>query len=123
GVHILRPATVRRMTTGTLPPGVRFVGSNVGPLLGSTFGLGVGIRSDAAWSMVPGSVGSFFWGGAWGTYFWVDPAEQLIAIEFIHVAPDKIGQFRGGFRNLTSVAFPIPDRGGPASPNAPPARH
>ena len=29
------------------------------------------------WSKVPGSVGSFTWNGLWGTYFWVDPAEQL----------------------------------------------
>jgi len=30
-------------------------------------------------SVVPGSVGSFTWSGLWGTYFWIDPAEQLIA--------------------------------------------
>src|SRR5262249_4946933 len=52
GVRILSPATVHRMTTNALPPGIRFAN-------GSTFGLGFGIRSDAAWSVVPGSVGSF----------------------------------------------------------------
>src|SRR5215475_4821449 len=102
------------MTTNALPSEIRFAD-------GSTFGLGFAIRSDVGWSTVPGSVGSFFWGGAWGTYFWVDPAEQLIAIQLIHVAPDKIGQFRGGFRNLTYGAFLIPDRGGPVSANAPAA--
>ena len=114
GARILSPTTVRRMTTNALPSEIRFAD-------GSTFGLGFAIRSDVGWSTVPGSVGSFFWGGAWGTYFWVDPAEQLIAIQLIHVAPDKIGQFRGGFRNLTYGAFLIPDRGGPVSANAPAA--
>jgi CubicO group peptidase (beta-lactamase class C family) len=115
GVRILSPATVRRMTTSSLPPGIRFANGSVGPLVGSTFGLGFAIRSDAARSGVPGSVGSFTWGGAWGTYFWVDPAEQLIAIQLIHVAPDKIGPFRGAFRNLTYGTFLVPDRGVPAS--------
>src|SRR5262249_18040919 len=114
GARILSPATVRRMTTNALPPDIRLAD-------GSTFGLGFAIRSDAAWSTVPGSVGSFFWGGAWGTYFWVDPVEQLIAIQLIHTAPDKIGQFRGAFRNLAYGAFLIPDQGGPAAANAPAA--
>jgi CubicO group peptidase (beta-lactamase class C family) len=62
GVRILSPATVRRMTTNSLPPDIRFAN-------GSTFGLGFGLRSDAAWSVVPGSVGRFYWSGVWGTYF------------------------------------------------------
>ena len=102
------------MTTNALPPDIRLAD-------GSTFGLGFAIRSDAAWSTVPGSVGSFYWGGAWGTYFWVDPSEQLIAMQLIHVAPDKIGQFRGAFRNLTYGAFLIPDRSGPVAANSPAA--
>src|SRR5262249_35025272 len=119
GVRILSPPIVRRMTTSSLPPGIRFASGAVGPLVGSTFGLGFGVRSDAAWSLVPGSVGSYTWGGAWGTYFWVDPAEQLIAIQLTHVAPDKAVQFRAPFRNLTYGAFLVPDRGVPAAATAP----
>jgi CubicO group peptidase (beta-lactamase class C family) len=121
GVRVLSPATVRRMTTGSLPPGIRFASGHVGPLVGSTFGLGFGIRSDAARSSVPGSVGSFTWGGAWGTYFWVDPSEQLIAIQLIHVAPDKAVLFRAPFRNLTYGTFLVPDQGVPAAATAPAA--
>ena len=79
GVRILSPATVQRMTTNALPPDIRFAGVDsgfVGPQGGSTWGLGFAVRSDAAWSVVPGSVGSFTWMGASGTYFWVDPTEQ-----------------------------------------------
>ena len=109
GVRVLSPATVRRMTTNALPSNIRFAN-------GSTFGLGFGIRSDAAWSTVPGSVGSFFWSGIWGTYFWVDPAEQLVAVQLIQVAPGKDGPINHTFRNLTYGAFLIPDRAAPASP-------
>jgi CubicO group peptidase (beta-lactamase class C family) len=108
GVHILSPATVRRMTTNALPPDIRFAN-------GSTFGLGFGIRNDAAWSTVPGSVGSFTWGGVWGTYFWVDPAEQLAAVQLIQVAPGKSGSISQTFRNLTYGAFLVPDQGAPSS--------
>ncbi len=62
GVRILSPATVPRMTTNALPSDIRFAGyvsGLVGPQAGSTWGLGFAIRSDAAWSTVPGSVGSF----------------------------------------------------------------
>ncbi len=124
GVRILSPATVRRMTTNALPPGIRFAGgaaTAIGPLGGSTFGLGFGIRSDAAWSGVPGSVGSFTWGGAWGTYFWVDPSEQLIAIQLMHVAPDKTVQFRAPFRNLTYGALRAGDEGLPSPVTLDPA--
>ncbi|MBV9560609.1 MAG: beta-lactamase family protein, partial [Bradyrhizobium sp.] len=71
GVRILSPATIRRMTTNALPSGIRFAGyasGGVGPLGGSTWGLGFAVRSDAAWSLVPGSVGSYSWMGASGTY-------------------------------------------------------
>jgi CubicO group peptidase (beta-lactamase class C family) len=108
GARILSPATVKRMTTNALPPEMHFVN-------GWTFGLGFGIRTDAAWSTVPGSVGSFFWNGVWGTYFWVDPAEQLVAVQMIQVVPGKDGPINQTFRNLTYGAFLIPGQGTPAA--------
>jgi len=113
GVRILSPASVRLMTTNSLPRDVRFAGmygSLVGPQGGSTWGLGFAVRSDAAWSVVPGSVGSFSWMGAPGTYFWVDPAEQLVAVQLIQVAPGRSGAFLRMFRNLTYGAFRVPDQ-------------
>jgi hypothetical protein len=126
GVRILSAATVRRMTTNSLPPGIRFAGftsGGMGPPAGATMGLGFKIRSDATWSVVPGSVGSFTWGGVWGTYFWVDPAEQLIAIQLIHVEADNhnFGPFWAPFLNLTYNAFLVPDQGAPVSAIAPAA--
>ena len=54
GVRILSPATVRRMTTDALPPGVRFTFTRPANKGGATFGLGFGVRSNAAASWVPG---------------------------------------------------------------------
>jgi len=122
GIRILEAATVRRMTTNALPPDIRFVEAAnvaVGPKLGATWGLGFAIRSDAAGSMVPGSVGSFMWGGIWGTVFWVDPAEQLIAVQLIQVPPNTGGPFSRMFRNLTYGALSIPQQGVAASTASP----
>jgi CubicO group peptidase (beta-lactamase class C family) len=115
GVRILSPATIRRMTTNALPSDIRFAGyasGGVGPKAGSTWGLGFAVRSDAAWSLVPGSVGSFNWMGASGTYFWVDPAEQLAVVQMIHVSGGS-GPFQRPLRNLTYGAFRVPDQGIP----------
>jgi CubicO group peptidase (beta-lactamase class C family) len=122
GVRILSPATVQRMTTNALPSDIRFAGyvsGIVGPQGGSTWGLGFSVRSDAAWSMVPGSVGSFNWMGTSGTYFWIDPAEQMVAVQMIDAAPGTSGPFQRMFRNLTYGAFRVPDQGETASAVAP----
>jgi CubicO group peptidase (beta-lactamase class C family) len=122
GIRILSRATVQRMTTNALPPDIRFAGyvsAIVGPQGGSTWGLGFAVRSDAAWSMVPGSVGSFSWMGTSGTYFWVDPAEQMVAVQMIDAAPGTSGPFQHMFRNLTYGAFRVPDQGVTASAVAP----
>jgi hypothetical protein len=111
-------ATIRRMTANALPPDIRFAGfatGFVGPRVGSTWGLGFAIRSNAASSWVPGSVGSFSWLGAGGTYFWIDPAEQLIAVQLIQVTPGTSAPFLNTFRNLTYGAFSVPDQGVAAS--------
>jgi CubicO group peptidase (beta-lactamase class C family) len=122
GVRILSPATVHRMTTNSLPPGIRIANSSfyVGPQYGASWGLGFAIRADAARSKVPGSVGSYTWNGLWGCYFWVDPAEGLIAIQLIQTGKNY-DPFLVAFRNLTYGAFLIPDRGVPASSIAPAA--
>lgn len=47
---------------------------------GQGFGLGFGIRTDVSDSKISGSEGIFFWGGAFNTYFFVDPKEDLVAV-------------------------------------------
>jgi CubicO group peptidase (beta-lactamase class C family) len=47
---------------------------------GYTFGLGFMVRSGAGIAGVPGSAGEYMWGGAGGTFFWVDPKEELAVV-------------------------------------------
>jgi CubicO group peptidase (beta-lactamase class C family) len=44
------------------------------------------VRSGAGTAGVPGSAGEYMWGGAGGTYFWVDPKEEL-AVVFMSQGP------------------------------------
>jgi CubicO group peptidase (beta-lactamase class C family) len=79
GVRVLDPETVRLMTRdhlGALPRN-----SPVPGLLdGCGFGLGVAVRNAAMPPPRRGSVGEYFWLGAGGPYFWVDPRERLACV-------------------------------------------
>jgi CubicO group peptidase (beta-lactamase class C family) len=80
GVRILGRKTVELMTANHLAPSVKAEGPTYLPGPGYGFGLGFAVRQTAGISPLPGSVGDYGWGGAWGTYFWVDPKEKLFAI-------------------------------------------
>ena len=89
GVRVVSPQAVKQMTTNALPPDIRIFGNEIGPLAGRTFGLGFAVRTSPVFSITPGAVGSFSWAGYWGTQFWIDPAEKLIALQMIQAAPGK----------------------------------
>jgi CubicO group peptidase (beta-lactamase class C family) len=83
GVRLLGPKTVDLMTcnhTGSLPIWLN------GPGFG--FGLGFSVVIDVGATGEPASLGKYAWGGAYGTNFWVDPAEQMIGIIMTQVNPD-----------------------------------
>jgi CubicO group peptidase (beta-lactamase class C family) len=50
------------------------------PALGLGYGLGLGVRLQDGLAPVTGSAGDFYWGGALGPYFWVDPIEKLVVV-------------------------------------------
>jgi CubicO group peptidase (beta-lactamase class C family) len=122
GARILSPQAVEAMTADAMPAGVHFAGSLVGPKYGTSWGLGFEIRTDPVTSNAPGSVGSFRWSGAWGTYFWVDPAEKLAVVQMIQAVPGVAGEAFSAIRRLTYGALIIPDHTGPEAPQlgAPP---
>ena len=70
---------------------------------GHGFGLGFAVRMVAGIAPFPGSVGSYFWGGAAGTTFWVDPVERLFAVLMIQ-APGQREHYRVLFRDLVYAA-------------------
>jgi CubicO group peptidase (beta-lactamase class C family) len=111
GVRILSPATVKQMTTNTLPPETRFageVGQYVGPRVGTGWGLGFAVRTNPEFSLIPGAVGTYNWSGYWGTYFWIDPVERLAVVELIQVPPDAGAYYRDALRHLTYAALSVP---------------
>ena len=61
------------------------------------FGLGLAVRRQDGIAAMAGSAGDFYWSGAYGTYFWVDPKEELVAV-FMAAAP---GAIRLRYRQLT----------------------
>jgi len=77
GVRIVSRKTIEYMTSDHLGS-VRGPTYLPGPAHG--FGLGVAVRIAAGESPLVGSVGDYYWGGYAGTYFWVDPRENLVAV-------------------------------------------
>ena len=47
---------------------------------GYGFGLGFAVRKEAGVATSQGSPGDYNWGGAGGTYFWVDPKENMFVV-------------------------------------------
>jgi len=74
---LLSPRTVQLMTSDALPPGIAFteralrMNQDIGPTpqMGQGFGLGFAVRTAPGHNPLPGSVGTFYWTGAWGTTF------------------------------------------------------
>ena len=100
GVRLLGPRTVEFMTAdhlGEIPVNRGASRALLPP--GHGFGLGVAVRKNLGVASVPGSVGSYFWGGMAGTTFFVDPAEDLFAVLMLQ-APNQREYYRMLFRDL-----------------------
>jgi CubicO group peptidase (beta-lactamase class C family) len=112
GLRLLAPKTVAHMSADHLPPGVaygatsrpRFGALAPVPEMGYGFGLGFAVRKEQGRSPVPGSVGEFFWGGVTGTYFWIDPQEQMVVVLML-AAPDQRLHYRYLSRQLVYAAL------------------
>jgi CubicO group peptidase (beta-lactamase class C family) len=110
GVRILKPSTVRLMSTNQLDSQVTERAwlpgkGNVG------FGFDFAVRVGRPLSPDEnrGSVGEFFWDGAASTLFWADPVHRLTAVLFVQVKP-----FDGTLHRDFRRAVYGPDYLGPA---------
>jgi CubicO group peptidase (beta-lactamase class C family) len=72
---------------------------------GVGFGLGFATTTNAAKTMMPGSTGDFFWGGAASTFFWVDPVEEVIAIFMTQLIPSSTYPVRREVRTMLYSAM------------------
>lgn len=79
GKHLLSPKTVDIMTMNQV--------GNLYEAPGQGFGLGFGVTTDVAASKNLGSVGQYYWSGAYCTYFFIDPKEELIVILMSQLQP------------------------------------
>jgi CubicO group peptidase (beta-lactamase class C family) len=110
GVQILSPKTIALMTLNHLPDGKdlpalsRSLFSEV-TYNGVGFGLGFAVTLDTTRTMLPGSIGDYFWGGAASTYFWIDPREELITIFMTQLMPSTTYAIRRELRTLVYSAF------------------
>lgn len=112
GMRLLSPSTVALMTSDHLTPETRRSPSTptlfgaLAPMseLGIGFGLGFAVRTHAGRNPLPGSVGDFSWSGVTGTYFWIDPMQQLIAILMMQ-APMQRLRYRYLMRTLVYQAI------------------
>lgn len=103
GARILKPDTVKLMRKSVLQPGVGI--DLYGPVQkGLGFGMDFAVHERPAESGLPHGQDSYWWGGAFGTWFWIDPTHDIV--------------FVGMIQNLEGS---IPGRGTPAVRDISPA--
>lgn len=88
------------MAVFALPTGYGEVG-----FAGNGFGLTVAVSKGPRASGVAGSAGSFMWGGAASTTFWVDPAEELAVVFMTQLLPSGTFNFPGQLKALVYGAL------------------
>ncbi|AQG79694.1 serine hydrolase domain-containing protein [Spirosoma montaniterrae] len=96
GRRILSPTTVRLITTNQI--GDLYQGQN-------KFGLGFGLTTERGSARLPVSEGSFDWGGIFGTTYWVDPKEGIVALIYTQKFPNSYGDLSDKFKVLVYQAI------------------
>ena len=77
GVRVLSPRSVELMRTNVVPPTLPTLSPGAG------FGLDFAVYTDIVAAGGYYGKGTFYWGGAAGTWFWIDPTDDLIVIGMI----------------------------------------
>ena len=108
GKRYLSPKTLDAMAANHIGP---TTGVQPGPLYlpgaGYGFGLGFAVRTEAGANGATSSVGEYYWGGAAGTAFWVDPKENIFVL-YMMQAPSQRVRFRSALRNMVYGAIERP---------------
>jgi CubicO group peptidase (beta-lactamase class C family) len=108
GARVMSRTTIKLMTSDHLgsfiaqpmQPGELLLGTK-----GYSFGLGFAVRTGDGVAGVPGSQGEFMWAGYAGTYFWVDPKEQVTAVLMTQSASPQRAYFRKMVKQLVYQAI------------------
>jgi CubicO group peptidase (beta-lactamase class C family) len=102
GTRILGRKTLQLMASDHLAPHVQIKGTLLPE--GHGFGLGFAVRTHAGLAPFAGTLGQFFWSGMAGTFFWIDPKEDLFAV-FMSQGPGQREYFRTLIRSLVYTAL------------------
>jgi CubicO group peptidase (beta-lactamase class C family) len=108
GARVMSRPTIALMTSDHL--GTRIAAPTTpGELLlgtpGYTFGLGFAVRQGGGVAGVPGSAGEFMWAGYAGTYFWVDPKEELVGVYMSQAPSPSRAYYRKLIKQLVYSAI------------------
>jgi CubicO group peptidase (beta-lactamase class C family) len=101
GSRLVSRKTLELMASDHLAPGMKIQGTLLAP--GHGFGLGFAVRTHAGLAPFPGSVGQFFWSGIAGTFFWIDPKEELFCV-FMAQGPGQRDYLRTLVRDVVYAA-------------------
>jgi CubicO group peptidase (beta-lactamase class C family) len=102
GMRIIGRKTLQLMASDHLGPKVK-VESPMLPA-GHGFGLGFAVRTHDGLAPFAGSVGQFYWSGVAGTFFWIDPKEELFTV-FMSQGPNQREYFRTLTRSMVYAAL------------------
>lgn len=97
GVRILSPLTVGLMHRDQTPKGM--AGPMSGEGNGTVFGLDFAVIVDPV-EAENYSAGEYYWGGAAGTWFWIDPVEDVVFVGMIQQAGRGLPDVRSTSRRL-----------------------
>ena len=101
GNRIIGRKTLELMASDHLTAGVKVDSPLMPP--GHGFGLGFAVRTHRGIAPFPGSLGQFFWSGMAGTFFFIDPAEDLFTV-FMMQGPGQREYIRNILRDLVYAA-------------------
>lgn len=110
GARILGRKTVDLMTMNHLP-GQSDLSTLSRSLFSETqnagvgFGLGFAVTQDVARTMIPGSVGEYYWGGMFTTSFFIDPVEQFHIVFMTQLSPSLLYPIRRELKTLIYSAL------------------
>jgi CubicO group peptidase (beta-lactamase class C family) len=110
GARILGRKTIALMTQNHLPGGADLTSMSRSLFseaqnAGTGFGLGFAVTIDVARSMMPGSVGEYYWGGMFNTAFFVDPVERISMVFMTQLSPSMIYPIRRELKTMIYAAM------------------
>jgi CubicO group peptidase (beta-lactamase class C family) len=110
GARLVGRKTLELMTANHLPGG-RDLASMSRSLFSETqnagtgFGLGFAVTQDVARSMMPGSVGEYYWGGMFSTAFFIDPVERVNMVFMTQFSPSSLYPIRRELKTMIYAAL------------------